>query len=316
MNYAPPIDLGGVVLLDTHHEGYDRTIGAFLVPLEGGAFFLVETGPGSTLSRLREGIRTAGFELDGLQKIFVTHIHLDHAGAAGQLSRETGAVVVVHRRGAPHLVDPSRLLASAGRLYGDAMGRLWGDVVPVLEERIEIVEGGETLTVDNRTLRVLYTPGHASHHVCFLLDDGSLFTGDAAAIRLPGSEVIRPAVPPPEIDLELWEMSIDAMRAVGAERLMLTHFGEVTEVDSHLATVPRKNRHWAEEVLNGLHAGDSQEVLEARIVALSRNELVKGGALGDVIARHAVSSDARLTVMGLTRYWRKHHPERIEESTP
>jgi glyoxylase-like metal-dependent hydrolase (beta-lactamase superfamily II) len=188
-------------------------------------------------------------------------------------------------------------------------------VSPVDENRIEVVEGGETLKVDNRTLRVLYTPGHASHHVCFLLDDGSLFTGDAAAIRLPGSSVIRPALPPPEINLELCEESIAAMRALGAERLMLTHYGEVAEVDSHLSAVPERNRHWAEEILKGLHAGDSQEALEARVVDLSRSELIKDGAPEKVIARHAVSSDAGLTVLGLTRYWRKHHPERLEDKT-
>lgn len=304
-------ELNGLWLIDTQHLGNPGTVGSYLLPGEDGRFALVETGPGSTLEALEAGITEAGFALSGLEAILLTHIHLDHAGAAGALAARSGAAVYVHEVGAPHLADPSRLLASAKRIYGAQMGPLWGAVKAVPEAQLRPLAGGETLRVLGRELRVIHTPGHASHHVSYLLDDGSLFTGDAADIRLPGSAVIRPALPPPDIDLETWEASVAAMRAARPARLLLTHFGVVDEAEGHLRQVPERNRRWAEAILEGMRAGEDEAALEARTAALGDAELAAEGAPPEVVARHQATSNYRMTVQGASRYWSKHRPARL-----
>lgn len=305
-------DLGGTWAIDTFHNGLPGTVGVFLVPLPTGGFALVESGPGSTLENVRAGVGAAGYDVEELRSVLVTHIHLDHAGAAGALARATGAEVVVHALGAPHLADPTRLVASARRIYGEAMDELWGPMAPVSGDRLRSVEGDDLVEVGGLQVRVLHTPGHAAHHVSYLFPDGTLFTGDSAGIRLPASPLTRPALPPPELALEAWEDSVARMRAAGPERLMLTHFGEVREADRHLAELPERNRLWAEEVLAGMNAGEDEPALVRRVQALEDRELQAGGALAGVRLRNKAVSDAAMTVMGVARYWRKHHPDRLE----
>ena len=307
-------DLGGVFLLDTGFgdfgaAGVGGTTGVYLLPLTGGRFALVESGPGSTVAQVRRGIEALGYRPEDLDTLLLTHIHLDHAGAAGALAA-AGARVVVHQRGAPHLIAPQRLLASARRIYGDAMERIWGEMIPLAAEQIEAVSGGETLRLGDRHVDVVDSPGHATHHAAYLLDDGSLFCGDAAGIRLPGSRAIRPALPPPESDLEAYEHTVDRLRALAPSRLLLTHFGEVSDPEAHLVALPEINRRWAEEVLAGMNRGEDAAALARRIEALTTAELGEGAPPG-VLARYRDTSSAEMTVMGLTRYWRKHHPERL-----
>ena len=302
---------GDVLLIDTRHGGLRGTVGVWLLPLDHGGFALIETGPGSTLSNVKAGIAEAGFDIRDLEAILVTHIHLDHAGAAGELVRTSDATLYVHARGAAHLVDPARLLASAARIYGDRMEPLWGSMEPVPEERVASLGDGDKVELSGRTLTAIDSPGHAGHHHCYLLDDRSLFTGDAAAVRLPGSELVRPALPPPETDLEAWEETIEKLRRLEPSRLLLTHFGEVREADAHLAQVPLRNRRWADEVLEGLQQGEDEGALVRRMRALELAELVAEGADAATITRHRETSDAQMTVAGLTRYWRKRHPDRL-----
>jgi len=302
--------LGEVYLIDTEHASRLETVGVFLLPADDGCFALIETGSAVSLPILEAGIQQAGFSPDALSAILVTHIHLDHAGAAGVLARRYGAEVYVHEAGAPHLTDPSRLLASAERIYGPEMARLWGEVMAVPEAQLRTLAGGEQVRVLGHELRVLHTPGHASHHLCFLLGD-TLFTGDAAAIRLPGSAVIRPATPPPEVNLELWEASLEAMLALRPARLLLTHFGAATEPREHLLTVKERNRSWAEAILAGLKAGEDDTALERRITALGEAELRAAGASAEVIMQHSETSSYPMTVAGLKRYWLKHLPKRV-----
>lgn len=301
-------------LLDTGHLNRPGTIGVYLLPLEGNSFALIESGPGSTAANVERAIEQAGFELAGLEHILLTHIHLDHAGAAGELARRSGAAVHVHHVGAPHLADPSRLLSSAQRIYGDEMERLWGAMVPVPGEQLRSLFDGDTVRLPGRRVEALETPGHASHHVSFLLDDETLFTGDSAAIRFPPCPLIRPAVPPPETDLEAWEASIAKMRATVPERLLLTHFGQVDEADEHLARVPERNRAWAQELLRGLRAGEDSSRLTERMARLAEREFEAESINEDLANRYRVTSDAAMTAMGLERYWRKKHPEVLQES--
>ena len=310
-NFPLVQDLGGVFLLDTRHMGLSGTIGVYLLPGAAGTFALIESGPGSTLGTVLAGIREAGFAPEKLTSVLVTHIHLDHAGAAGTLAQRFGAEVYVHENGAGHLVDPSRLLASAARIYGDRMGELWGEMLPLPQNSLRAVRDGETFEILGHRVGVLYTPGHASHHVSYVLEQKRMFTGDAAGIRLPGSSIVRPALPPPEIDLELWTGSVQAMRQAGPSELLLTHFGQVGDVDGHFRTLEQQHRAWSESILDGMNAGESDEELAARIATLSRDALLADGASEETIRRHSVTSGDAMTVTGVKRYWQKVHPERL-----
>src|SRR4051794_34835839 len=208
--------------LDVHHLGTPRVICCH-EPEEG---VIVDPGPASSV----EGLLAA---LGAVQprRILLTHIHLDHAGATGVLVRRfPDAEVWVHERGAPHVIDPSKLVASATRLYGDDMDRLWGEIVPVPEANLRVLEGGEVID----GYRVEYTPGHASHHVAYLHEaTGTALTGDVAGVRIASGPVIAPT-PPPDIDIEAWHRSIDIVAAWKPDRLALTHFGSFTDVEDHL----------------------------------------------------------------------------------
>lgn len=304
-------DLGGVYVIDTQHVRNKGTVCAYLLPGENGKFALIETGPSSTLPTVKEGIAEAGFALENLEAILVTHIHLDHAGAAGTLAKISGAKVYVHEIGAPHLHDPSRLMNSATRIYGDKMDTLWGGMTPIPKEQLQILSGGETLNILDREIRAFYTPGHASHHLAYALDDGSIFTGDVGAIRLTGSDVIRPALPPPEIDLETWAASVDTLLAAKPKRLLLTHFGEVKDAEAHLRRIPERNQSWADVILEGMQAGEDTAELVARISAHGNAELAAHDTPPEVAARHRHTSNYEMTVTGVVRYWNKHHPEKI-----
>jgi glyoxylase-like metal-dependent hydrolase (beta-lactamase superfamily II) len=299
-----------VHVLDTKHLGMGNAVGVFLI-LDSNEFSLIETGPGSTLPVIKKAIADLGFDLGDLAHVLVTHIHLDHAGGAGELARETGAKVYVHERGGPHLIDPSKLLSSAQRIYGDQMETLWGTIIPIPESQVTTLQGGEDLELSHHQIKVIHTPGHASHHVSYLLDEDLLFTGDSAGICFEGSSVIRPALPPPEVDLEVWKQSIDAMLAAKPKRLMLTHFGEVKDAEGHLNKVLVRNQIWADEVLTGLRQNEDVPTLTKRISHLAVQELLADGASAEVIRKHQMTSNAEMTVMGLSRYWQKFHPEKL-----
>jgi glyoxylase-like metal-dependent hydrolase (beta-lactamase superfamily II) len=211
------------IVIDTKMHGKDGITGAFL--LQGATTALVETGPKSSFDVVMAGLRAHGVE--HLDWIIVTHIHLDHAGAAGTLARVfPGARIAVHRVGAPHLVDPRKLWASATRIYGDQMDRLWGGIDAVPEERLVVLDDGDRVDLGDRSLVAYDTPGHARHHHT-LLDDatGIAFVGDALGVRLSDIGVVRPATPPPEFHLEQAVQSIERIRGLGAKSLWLTHYG-------------------------------------------------------------------------------------------
>jgi len=300
---------GGVIQIDTGHVGNPGTIAVFAFRLPQGGFALVESGPGSTQAAVEAGLVQAGLDPADLRYLLLTHIHLDHGAAAGGLlANAPGARLVVHEFGAPHMIDPSRLMASAERVYGETLEPLWGRMRAVDQERVTAVAGGEQLDLGGRKVTVLATPGHASHHVSLLLDDGTLFTGDSAGVRLSGSSVIRPALPPPDLDFEAWEGSVARMREVQPERLILTHFGPVEgrdAADAHLQQVLERNHAWGQHVLEGMRAGESDEQLVARMQRLEDAELAAADVLPGTRLRYKVTSDAAMTVMGVKRYFNK-----------
>jgi glyoxylase-like metal-dependent hydrolase (beta-lactamase superfamily II) len=221
-------------VIDVEHLGRKHVIGCWEV--DG---LLVDPGPQSSMETLLEAL---GDEQP--RAILLTHIHLDHAAATGALVRRwPNLEVYVHERGARHLVDPSKLLASAERLYGDRMERLWGEIVPVPEANVRPLAGGE----DVFGMRVAYTPGHASHHVCYFHEEsGTSFVGDVAAVRIPPSDLVVPPTPPPDIDIETWLDSIALVESWRPERLALTHFGAIEDPIEHLEAVRKRLREEAD----------------------------------------------------------------------
>jgi glyoxylase-like metal-dependent hydrolase (beta-lactamase superfamily II) len=220
--------------IDVRHLGRERVICCWRI-----GDVLIDPGPESSLDTLVDAL---GGEPP--RALLLTHIHLDHAGATGAIVRRWPEVTVyVHERGARHLIDPSKLLASAERLYGDRMEYLWGEIVPVPEANVRPLAGGE----DVLGMRVAYTPGHASHHVCYFHEDsGTAFVGDVAAVRIPPSALVVPPTPPPDIDIETWIESIALVESWRPERLALTHFGQIDEPTTHLELVRARLREEAD----------------------------------------------------------------------
>jgi len=264
------------------HLGRDRVIGAY-EPRPG---VIVDPGPASCLDALLAGLQ------DEPRALLLTHIHLDHAGAAGVLARRfAGLRVYVHEVGAPHLVDPSKLVASARRLYGDHMDRLWGEVAPVPAGNVEAVAGGETV----EGLRVVYVPGHATHHVAYLDTDGSAYVGDVAGVRVPPSRFTLMPTPPPDIDLEAWWRSIALIEEWGPRRLCLTHFGPADDASAQLDDARRRLREAAERARPGDLSRFVRE-LEAQLDAEADPETAR---------RLRQAAPPEQLFAGLHRYWRK-----------
>jgi glyoxylase-like metal-dependent hydrolase (beta-lactamase superfamily II) len=289
-------------LLDLDFQGIPGTVAAFLITGPQG-HTLVETGPGSTLGALERGIAAAGARIEEVTQLVVTHIHLDHAGAAGTLLRRLpDARLFVHPVGAPHMVDPARLLDSATRIYGDAMDRLWGAFEPCPAERVVMLHDGAELTCGRRTLRALHTPGHASHHIAFHdPDGGSLFTGDVAGVRMQGADYVRPPTPPPDIDIEAWHRSVEIIRSVAPRALDLTHFGRFEDPTRHLDELMHRLDAWVKWTAERLARGDTPAAMTEALRTASEVELQDEGHAADARA-YELATPADMTVNGIVRY--------------
>jgi glyoxylase-like metal-dependent hydrolase (beta-lactamase superfamily II) len=242
--------------LDLRHQDSERVIGVYLVETEDGPA-LFDCGPSSCLETLKRRLGEQGLALTDVRHLLLSHIHLDHAGAAGVLVREhPGLQVHVSGIGAPHLVDPSRLEASARRLYGETFEPLWGELAPVPEANVHVV--GELVV----GLECFPAPGHASHHVCYFDADGTLYAGDAAGVRIQPSGHVLPVSPPPDVDVEGWHHTLDEISRRAPERLALIHFGLFVDVDYHLEQTRRELDTWVERVRSG--ASEDEFVEAAR----------------------------------------------------
>ena len=269
-------------LIDCMHLGRDRVIGAY--EMEG---LIVDPGPSSCLETL-----LAGLDVEP-RALLLTHIHLDHAGASGSLVRRFPKLrVYVHEAGAPHLVDPAKLLSSARRLYGDEMERLWGEVAAVPASNVLALGGGERV----EGFRVAYTPGHASHHVAYLHEaSGEAYVGDVAGVRIPPLQYTVAPTPPPDIDLEAWERSLETVAGWDPQRLCLTHFGRVDDVQRQLERVREGLRTNAERARQGDRERFLAE-LEAEIDSEADDEVAE---------RQRQAAPPEQLWLGLERYWRK-----------
>jgi glyoxylase-like metal-dependent hydrolase (beta-lactamase superfamily II) len=249
--------------IDLLHKSVERSVACYVLDTDDGPA-LFDCGPASTVTTLKAALADRGLQLTDLRHLLLSHIHLDHAGAAGVLVREhPGLQVHVSPIGAPHLVDPERLERSARRLYGDTFDSLWGELAPVPKENVHLVDAHVV------GLECFPTPGHASHHVSYLDRDGTLYAGDAAGVRIQPGRYVMPPTPPPDIDVDAWGHTIDEMERRNPERLALIHFGVADDPPRHLAALRLELLDWAEFVLGGAS--------EDEFVAYCRTELADAG---------------------------------------
>ncbi len=297
-----------VHVLDTHQLGRRGIIAATVIEAgEGVAVF--DTGPESTYENVAGALRKLGYGPNDVRDVFLSHIHLDHAGAAWRFA-ELGATIHVHPRGAPHLLDPRKLVESATRIFGDDMQRLWGRIQAIAPENLRILEDQEIVHLGHLEVRAIATPGHASHHHVYHWED-KLFGGDVAGVQLGDGPPIPPFVPP-ELDVEAWLSSIQKMKDLDAKQLYLPHFGPARgPVGPYFDELEERVRRWADWFRDRLCEGDREEALRADFAAYEASDLQTGGATFDQVADYEAADPSSMAVTAATRYWRKAQAEAV-----
>ncbi len=295
-------------ILDTRHLGRAGIIASTALETDEG-LVLFDTGPESTFENLATELRKIRFAAEDVRHVFLSHIHFDHAGAAWRFAA-LGATIYVHPRGAPHLIDPAKLIASATRLYGDDMERLWGRLAPVPEERVRVLQDNDIVRVAPFEVRAIATPGHAGHHHVYHWDD-TVFGGDVAGVRLGGGPPTPPFVPP-ELDIESWLESIAKIRALNPAKLFLPHFGLVKGlISAHLDALDERVRRWSIWFRDRLRAGSDEQQMTPAFAAYIAEELRAAGATEDETLDYECADPSFMAVSAALRYWRKHHPEQL-----
>ncbi len=299
-----------VKTIDLNFLGTEKVIASFLL-LGGSSAAIVETGPTTCLGHLEAGLEANGVSPEDVQEVFLTHIHLDHAGASGHLAESLpNATFYVHELGHPHLADPSKLVKSAARIYGDRMDELWGDARPVPEERLVILADGDEVEAAGGRLVAHDTPGHAYHHLAYLEpDSGSLFAGDVAGIRLPGQSYVRPPTPPPEIDVDAWVRSIEKIRKIAPSTLHPTHFGRYDDVDRHLSELEQRLQDWLLFVEGRTNEGASREEISEELRVKGDEEMLAEGAAPEESGRYDLAGNYEMLTAGILRYVEKRRRE-------
>ena len=290
--------------LDLNFQGTAAAVGAYLITGPHG-HTLVETGPGSTLPALELAVAATGARFEDIRQLAITHIHLDHAGASGTLMRRLPeATLFVHPFGARHLIDPTRLLSSARRIYGASMDRLWGAFEAVPANRVVTLDDGAEIDCGFRTLRVLHTPGHATHHVAFVDEEArTAFTGDVAGVRVGHGRYVRPPTPPPDVDIEAWHSSAYRLRALRLRALDLTHFGRRTDVTAHLDALSYNLDTWVRWSGMRIAAGVNAAVIAQDLrLERARDVAMCGGTPADAAAFELITASP-MSVDGMARYF-------------
>ena len=295
-----------VYTLDLNFRNLQGAIAAYLIPHQHGAV-LVECGPGSTIPGLQAGLKSHGLTPSDVSDVLLTHIHLDHAGAAGWLARQ-GARIHVHEVGAPHMLDPEKLLSSAARIYGDEMEELWGEFLPVPEECLSVTHDNEVIEIDGLRFRALDTPGHAYHHLAYLFED-TCFSGDIGGVRLFGGRHIRLPMPPPEFNLEVWRESVKRLQHEyergSFSRIAPTHFGVYDDADWHLNAVSQALDEVEDWILDIMPSDPSIDELREEIVAWTRQRSISMGIDPQVLKTYETANPTWMSAYGIQRYWRK-----------
>lgn len=296
--------------LDLNFMDVPGTIAAYLIPHSHGAV-LIESGPGSTIPALLDGLKGHHLAERDITDVLLTHIHLDHAGAAGWLARQ-GARIHVHHLGAPHLQNPEKLLSSAARIYGDMMEELWGEFLPVPEDRLSILYDNEIVEVEGLRFRALDTPGHASHHMAYLFED-ICFTGDIGGVRLADLRHLKLPMPPPEFHLEQWRASLMKLHEVWAEgscrRIAPTHFGIYNDPNWHLTAVSKaldEIDNWMQKIMP---SDPDPELLTQAFVDWTRSNSIDQGLDDDQINAYETANPSWMSASGINRYWHKYRED-------
>jgi len=289
--------------IDLNFQGIAGSIAVYLIPHASGAA-LVECGSGSTLDSLEAGLKIHGYTTNDVTDVFLTHIHLDHAGACGYLAQR-GASIHVHPNGASHLLNPEKLLASAHRIYGEMMKPLWGDFLPVQEDRLSIVSDNDEIEVGGLRIRALETPGHASHHLVYILDE-ICFSGDIGGVRLHGSQHISLPMPPPEFNLELWRQSLIRLKELSFSHIAPTHFGIYPDARWHLQMLDQaldEVETWIESTLS---ENPSIDTLRQAIAEWENQRLIRDGVDRANLNAHQAANPTFMSADGIQRYWNKY----------
>ena len=291
-----------IVTIDLHFQGKTQAIASYLIR-QGDAVVLIESGPGSTLSALEAGLAKEGLSPRDVTHVLLTHIHLDHAGAAGWLSCQ-GAEIYVHPIGAPHLLNPEKLIASATRIYGDRMDTLWGEFLPVAQEQLKTPNDAEEIVIGNLRFLPVNTPGHAEHHYSYVFED-VCFSGDVGGVRIPGFQYLRAPMPPPELHFGRWRESLARLRGMKFAHIAPTHFGMFDDVQWHLSTLDETlaaMEKWLETVM----AQDpSIEKLREEFTLWMEEEGKAKNLSEDVLRAYSLSNPVAMSADGLMRYWKK-----------
>jgi glyoxylase-like metal-dependent hydrolase (beta-lactamase superfamily II) len=295
-------------ILDTRHLDRPGIVAATALETDNG-LVLLDTGPESTFAKVTEELRRTGFVAKDVRHVFLSHIHFDHAGAAWRFA-ELGATIYVHPRGAPHLIDPTKLVSSATRIYGDDMGKLWGRFAPIAAESVRVMQDMDVVRVAPFDVRAIATPGHANHHNIYQWND-NVFGGDVAGVRLGGGPSIPPFVPP-ELDIESWIESIGKIRALNPTKLFLPHFGPTEgSVSAHLDVLEERVRRWSIWFRDRIRLGDNEEQLAPAFAEYVTGELRADGATEEEVRDYEYADPSFMAVGAAMRYWQKHHPEEV-----
>jgi glyoxylase-like metal-dependent hydrolase (beta-lactamase superfamily II) len=302
-------------VLDTHWLGRARSIAAVLLESDGHRA-IIDPGPASTILALRQHLDSRGIGVSDLNAILLTHIHLDHAGATGTLIKENPNLeVYVHKAGMLHMADPAKLLASAERLWPGELGHLFGETLPVPFGNLRMLEGGETLALGSRNVEVVFTPGHASHHVSYFdSSDGTAFVGDTTGFHIHGDPYVVPLAPPPDIDLEIWNASLEAIVARAPARLFLTHFGYSNDPAAHLAEYRRNLQRWSALAAETLRSTPDERAGREAFVSATSSEIEKH-VTGAEAEHYIFNCGLHLTWLGLARYHRKRAEAAVTSGT-
>ena len=291
-----------IITLDLHFQGKTQAIASYLIR-DKDAVVLIESGPGSTLASLKAGLSAEGFSPRDVTHVLLSHIHLDHAGAAGWLSRQ-GAQIYVHPIGAPHMLNPEKLIASATRIYGDEMDTLWGEFLPVEQGHLHTPQDTEEIVIGDLRFVAIHTPGHAEHHCCYLFED-VCFSGDTGGVRIPGFQYMRTPMPPPELHFAKWRETITRLRSLKFARIAPTHFGIYDDADWQLSDL-QKTLDGVEKWLEGVMPQDpSIDSLRAGFIAWMEEQSRAQGLSEDVIRAYDLANPLGMSADGLMRYWKK-----------
>ena len=292
-------------VLDTRQLGRRGIIAATALETQDG-IALFDTGPESTFKNVAAEMARVGLRVEDVRHVFLSHIHFDHAGAAWRFA-ESGAAVYVHPLGAPHLIDPTRLVESATRIFGGEMEKLWGRIAPVREERVRILQDGDAVRLGGLEVRALETPGHANHHHVYHWED-KIFGGDVAGVRIGGGPPIPPFVPP-ELEVESWLESIAKIRALNAAQLYLPHFGLVPgSLNSHLDALAERVQRWSQWFRERMRAGADKAELTPAFAEYEADDLRAGGATESEVLDYEAADPSAMAVSAALRYWRKRQP--------